>query len=117
MEMVCIVCPNGCRLTAEKAADGTLHVTGNRCPRGQAFALGELTHPMRSLTTTVATSLPDIPVAPVRTRGEVPKEKLHDVMAACSAFTLTHPVRCGEVLIENAADTGVAVIATRSLGR
>lgn len=117
MELVCIVCPNGCRLTAEKAADGSITLSGNRCPRGRDFALGELTHPMRSLTTTVAASLPGIPVVPVRTKGEVPKEKLREVMAACNAFTLTHPVACGDVLLENVAGTGAAVIATRTLGR
>ncbi len=117
MDLVCIVCPNGCRLTAEKAADGTISVRGNRCPRGRDFAAAELTRPMRSLTTTVASTLPGIPVAPVRTKGEVPKEKLRAVLEACSAYTLTHPVRCGDILIENAADTGVAIIATRTLGR
>lgn len=117
MEFVCIVCPNGCRLTAEKAADGSISVSGSRCPRGQRFAAAELTHPLRSLTTTVATSLPGIPVAPVRTRGEIPREKLQAAMAACSTYTLARPVVCGEVLIPDLAGTGVALIATRTLGR
>jgi len=54
MELVCIVCPNGCVLQAENTPDG-VQVTGNKCKRGIAFAIEELTAPKRSLTTTVAT--------------------------------------------------------------
>lgn len=115
MEIVCIVCPNGCRMQAERTPQG-VQVNGNLCPRGQRFAEGELEHPMRSLTTTVACTLPGVPVAPVRTRGEVPKEKLGAVMEACSACILTHPVRCGDVVLENAAGTGCDIIVTRTLG-
>ena len=117
MEMVCIVCPQGCRLTAQRAADGTITVKGNSCPRGAKFAEGELTHPMRSLTTTVATTLPDAPVLPVRTDGEIPKEKIEAVMQACSTFLLTHGVQCGDTVIENAAGTGCAIIATRTVAQ
>ena len=33
-EMICINCPIGCQLIAEKTADG-FKVTGNICPRGE----------------------------------------------------------------------------------
>ena len=32
-ELVCTVCPVGCRLTVQEK-NGSLSVTGNRCPRG-----------------------------------------------------------------------------------
>ena len=118
-EIICIVCPNGCRMKAERGPDGAVAVTGNRCPRGKAFAEEEITHPMRSLTTTVAAEIPGQPgirVVPVRTRGEIPKEKIPEVMRACNSFALTRPVTCGDVLIEDAAGTGAAVIATRTMG-
>ena len=51
-EMICINCPIGCQLIAEKTADG-FKVTGNTCPRGEKYAIAELTHPTRTLTTTV----------------------------------------------------------------
>ena len=115
MEFVCIVCPQGCRLSATQAENGAIVVTGNSCVRGAKFAEAEMTHPMRSLTTTVATSLPNAPVLPVRTDGEIPKEKIFAVMSVCSNFLLTHGVRCGDIVIENAADTGCSIIATRTL--
>ena len=33
MELVCIVCPKGCRMTVENGV-----VTGNTCKKGEAFA-------------------------------------------------------------------------------
>ena len=35
-EMICIVCPVGCRLRVNKNEDGSLSVTGNSCPRGDS---------------------------------------------------------------------------------
>jgi CxxC motif-containing protein len=76
-EFTCIVCPNGCSLHYDEA---THTCTGNRCPRGAKYAENEVTHPMRSLTTTVKTSLPEYPVISVRTSIEVPKGMIPEVM-------------------------------------
>lgn len=115
-EMVCIVCPNGCHLTVEGAErPETAVITGNTCPRGAAFAKAELTHPTRSLTTTVRTANAALCVLPVRTDGELPKERLADAMRALSAVTVTAPVRCGDVVVKNLLGTGVDVIATANL--
>ena len=40
-ELVCIVCPNGCRLQVDDEHGYT--VTGNRCPRGAAYGKTECT--------------------------------------------------------------------------
>ena len=74
MEMVCIVCPNGCRLQVEKTSDG-VNVRGARCKRGENFAVTELTCPTRSVTSSVRTTVADYPVVSVRTDGEIPKWK------------------------------------------
>ena len=44
MELTCIVCPLGCRMTVEKDGDNFI-VTGNTCPRGKEYAVKELTNP------------------------------------------------------------------------
>ncbi|MEA4911842.1 MAG: DUF1667 domain-containing protein [Oscillospiraceae bacterium] len=115
-EFVCIVCPNGCRLTAavdEKS--GEIAVTGNLCPRGAAFAQAELTCPMRSLTTTVRTVFPDRPVLPVRTAGELPKDRIAEAMCFLAEYKLTKRVRCGDTVIANLLGTGVKLIATDTI--
>ena len=37
-ELVCIICPRGCRLTVEGEV-GNLTVTGNACPKGKQYAI------------------------------------------------------------------------------
>lgn len=113
-ELTCIVCPNGCRITVA-GAPGSLQISGQRCPRGAAYAQTELTHPMRSLTTTVRTSDPAHPALPVRTGGEIPKERLFDALRALSAVCIAPPVAVGDVVYENLCGTGVSVVATSDL--
>ena len=116
-ELVCIVCPNGCRLTAvqDDADPARIAVTGNACPRGAAFAAAELTHPVRSLTTTVRTAFAPHPVLPVRTDGDIPKEQIFAAMRTLARITVQTPVRCGDVIVPDLLGTGVAVIATQTL--
>jgi CxxC motif-containing protein len=53
-ELTCVVCPAGCRMTAELDESGkVISVTGNTCPRGKTYAESEITNPVRTLTTTV----------------------------------------------------------------
>ena len=111
-DLICITCPNSCRLSVEQNGVGTISVTGNACKRGEAFAENELTHPMRSLTTTVRTTFPKMPVLPVRTRGEIPKEMIFPVMQILSSLIVDRPVQCGDVILSNAAGTDCEIIAT-----
>ena len=69
--IICIVCPKGCRLTVD---ENTLAVTGNGCPRGAEYGKNELTHPVRVVTSTVRVEGADICRCPVKTAGSVPKE-------------------------------------------
>ncbi|MDR0316047.1 MAG: DUF1667 domain-containing protein, partial [Treponema sp.] len=60
-ELVCIVCPIGCSLRVEEgpaATDGlpAISVSGNRCPRGAAYAQEEIRAPKRMITATCAIS-------------------------------------------------------------
>lgn len=114
MKLICIVCPNGCELTAEKP-DGAINVSGNKCPRGIEFAKAELTHPMRTVCSTVRTAFPLHPVLPVRTGGEIPKERVRDLMKELQSVTVTKPLGVGDTVIENVLGLGVNIIATSDL--
>jgi CxxC motif-containing protein len=113
-KLLCIVCPNGCRLQVEGTGDN-LTVTGNKCARGIDFARAEITNPMRSLTTTVRTGFAGVPVLPVRTAGEIPKGKIRDVMRYLNGITVTKPLAVGDAVAENVLGLGVNVIATSNL--
>ena len=113
-KLICIGCPNGCELDVRKENDEII-VTGNKCPRGIEFAKTELTHPTRSITSSVKTTFKDIPVLSVRTNGEIPKEKIFDVMNEINKVVLDKHIKVGDVIIGNVLDLGVDVIATSNL--
>ena len=110
-EIVCIVCPNGCRIRCE-AQNGELRCSGQKCKRGVEYAIAELTHPMRSLTTSVRTVFPDSPVVSVRTDGEIEKNMLLAVSMALKDILVQSRVKIGDVIAENICNTGVNIICT-----
>lgn len=111
-EIICITCPNSCRIIAEAEDENVMTFSGNLCPRGEAFARNELTCPKRSLTTTVRTAFPEMPFLPVRTAGEIPKNKVTEVMKALSGMIVREKVVCGDIVVKSILDTGCDIIAT-----
>lgn len=107
---VCIECPRGCDLTAEATGKG-VSVTGNFCPRGKKYAEAEMTCPRRIVTSTVRAAHGMIPV---KTDGEVRKEKIFDVMARIRALRIGRDVKKGEVLAADIDGEGTPLIATGS---
>jgi len=133
-ELTCIVCPIGCALSIRENVDGTLAVSGNRCPRGVAYAVEELRSPKRMVTATcrVASAvacadggthpgqmgqpgLCDPRRVPVRSSVPCPKERVSELLAAIYSRTVQVPVKCGDLVIENWMGTGIDVVASRSL--
>ena len=114
LETICIVCPNGCRLTAVRKGN-VIEVSGNKCPRGITYAEAEMTAPKRSFTGTVASVFKEMPVVPVRTAGEVDKDKILEIAARTREIFLTRAYAAGEVAEENVCGTGVALIVTTDM--
>lgn len=112
-EMVCIVCPKGCRLHVDE--ENGYAVTGNGCPRGEEYGKNETKNPTRVLTSTVKMEGGLYRRCPVKTNIAVPKGMLFDIMKALNAVTLHSPVAVGQVVIENVCGTGADVIATKAL--
>ena len=109
----CIECPNGCQLTAI-GSGFEMVVEGNKCAKGREFAEMETKNTLRTLTTTVKTKFPGIPVISVRTDGEIPKDKLMDAMRVLSDVVVEEELECGDVIVEDIVKTGVSVIITSS---
>ncbi len=112
-ELVCIVCPKGCRLHVDE--DNNYSVTGNSCPRGAEYGHHEIKNPTRVLTSTVRLDGGLYRRCPVKTDRAVPKGKLMDIMAALNDVSLQSPVAAGQVVLANVCDTGANVIVTKSL--
>ena len=113
-ELTCICCPVGCALTVTIEGDNSVTVTGNRCPRGAAYGEKEVTNPTRIVTSTVRVEgYPDTVVS-VKTASDIPKGRIDDCMKDLADVTAATPIHVGDVIVENVADTGVNMVATRS---
>ena len=97
-ELTCICCPVGCALTVTIADDSSVTVT----------------NPTRIVTSTVrVTGYPDAVVS-VKTASDIPKDRIDDCMKALADVTVAAPIHVGDIILENVADTGVNIVATRS---
>lgn len=111
-ELTCIGCPMGCLVTVETDGDMILSVSGHTCPRGESYARKEVVSPTRIVTSTVRVRGGESERVACKTASDIPKDRIFDVMRDINAATAEAPVRIGDVLIEDAAGTGVAIIAT-----
>lgn len=114
-ELTCIGCPLGCAITVTMDGTNVTDVTGNTCPRGDAYARKEVTNPTRIVTSTVRVSGGVAPMVNVKTASDIPKGKIFDCAAALRDVTVAAPVKIGDVVLANVAGTGVDIIAARNI--
>lgn len=114
-KLTCIGCPLGCALTVEVEQDEVISVSGNTCPRGDAYARKEVTDPTRIVTSTVRVTGGNAPVVSCKTKADIPKGKIFDVTNALRSVTVAAPVHIGDVLLRDVAQTGVDVVATKNV--
>jgi len=116
-ELICIGCPMGCMLTVNMEDADNITVTGNTCPRGEAYGKKEVTNPTRIVTSSVKINDGTIARVSVKTENDIPKGKIFDIMKEIREVTVTAPIHIGDVILKNVADTGVDVIATKNVER
>lgn len=113
-ELTCIGCPLGCPLTVRM--DGSeISVSGNTCKRGEDYAKKEVVNPTRIVTSSVHVAGGEITMVSVKTKQDIPKDKIFECMSEIRRASVQAPVAIGDVIIENCAGTGVAVIATKNV--
>ena len=113
--LICINCPMGCPVTAEMEGGEVVRVSGNTCRRGEAYARKEVTDPARTVTSTVKVINGKAAVVSVKTKEDIPKEKIFDCMKILKSIQIEAPVRIGDLVVADAAGTGVDVVATKSV--
>jgi len=113
MKMICINCPRGCELDVECEGDKVV-VAGNACPKGEEYGRSELVNPTRMVTGLVRVAGMRKPLS-VKTRTPVPKGKIDAVLFALHQATVQLPVKIGDVIVPNVAETGVDVVATAKM--
>ncbi len=102
----CIMCPLGCELNVEVSAS-EIRVSGNTCSRGETYAKNELTAPMRGFSTLVKYNGG---VVPVKTNGEVPKDKIFNCIEELKKIRLKSKPKFHSVIVKNICNTGVDII-------
>lgn len=114
---ICICCPMGCHLEINDADRNNISVTGNRCPRGDAYGIEEIFAPKRMITAVVKTDSAVIAYAPVRTSKPLPREKMVGLLKMLYGMEAKVPVVAGGVLLANFEQTGVDVVFTRTINK
>ena len=114
-ELTCIGCPMGCPLTIELKQGEVASVTGNTCKRGEAYARKEVTNPTRIVTSSVMVEGGSLAAVSVKTKEDIPKEKIFDCMKALKGVKVQAPVHIGDVIVKNVAGTGVDIVATKNI--
>ena len=118
--LTCIVCPIGCSLDVEEDANSpdSLSVTGNRCPRGEVYALEEIRAPKRVVTATcrIEGEAGSVKRVPVKTASPCPREKIPALLRDIYETTVSLPVKTGDVVIAGWKGGEIDVIATRTIG-
>jgi CxxC motif-containing protein len=113
--ITCIVCPIGCKILVK--TDGTQFeiVGGNKCKRGIEYARSEALDPRRMLTTSVLVNNGEWPLVSVKSSKPIPKEKLFSVLKEVGVTAVKAPVKSGQTIIKNAANTGIDIVATKTV--
>ncbi len=111
-ELICIGCPLGCMLTVEMDGSDIVNITGNTCPKGKTYAEKEVTNPTRIVTSTIRLQGKEAGLISCKTRGDIPKGKIFDVVRALKDVEVTAPIHIGDILVSDVAGTGVDMVAT-----
>ena len=110
--IICTCCPMGCHMTVTMADGKVTEVVGNTCKRGYNYAIDEVTDPRRTLTSSVR--MADGRMLSVKTAAAIPFGKMTEAMKQLAGVSPKAPVRIGDVIVEDVAGTGIAVLATRN---
>ena len=115
-EIVCIVCPNGCRMNVQIDADNKVSLVENAlCEKGKTYAIDEIQFPKRSLTSTIRVIGGELPLVSVRSDKPIPKEKIQRALAELRKIELKAPVSYHQVVISDLLGIGANIITTKEV--
>ena len=112
-ELTCIGCPLGCPITVTTEAGKVVKIEGNTCPRGATYAEKEVTNPTRIVTSTVKVVDGKRAYVSVKTKDDIPKDKIFECMKVLKDVTTKAPIHIGDTIVDNIAGTGVPIVATK----
>jgi CxxC motif-containing protein len=112
-KLVCIECPQGCILSVDMDDNKIVKLTGNKCPKGEKYALSEIENPVRILTSTVLTEGMPLKMIPVRTDKPISKNKIFEAMKEIRRIRVKASLNVGDIIVKDLVEKGVNLVATR----
>ena len=109
--VICTQCPLGCSIEVVKDQKG-YSCSGQKCPRGESYAIQEVRDPRRTLTTTVWIRNGVRSLLPVRSDKPIPKRCMRQAVVELRRVTVDAPVKKGDVIFENICGVDVSIISS-----
>lgn len=111
-DIICVICPQSCRIKVSGDGRNVTDITGFTCKRGEEYGRNEYSNPVRTLTTTVLAKGGNCPVIAVRSNKPIPKDKMFEAMEEIKKVVVKEPFYIGKVVIENILGTGADIVLT-----
>ena len=116
-KITCIVCPIGCKILVRTDGKKFELLNGPKCKQGVEYSRNEALDPRRMLTSSVLVIDGEWPLVSVKSSSAIPKEKIFSVLKEIKKKKVNAPVKSGQVIIKNVAETKVDIVATKSINK
>jgi len=114
-EFICIICPKGCRISAEYEGTDIKNISGDKCLKGKDYVKNEITNPLRIFTGSVLVENGDFPLVSVKTSSPIPKKYLKKIGEITRRIKVEAPIEIGQVVAKNLVSEDINLIATRKV--
>ncbi|MEA4812388.1 MAG: DUF1667 domain-containing protein [Anaerolineaceae bacterium] len=114
-EFICTACPKGCLLKVVMDGKEVTSIDGYSCRKGVDYGRQEAIDPQRMLATTVRIEGGLHPLLPVYTQKPISKARIGAVLNALRSVNLHAPIKAQAIVLPNAAETGVDILASRDM--
>ncbi|MBU1087728.1 MAG: DUF1667 domain-containing protein [Candidatus Omnitrophica bacterium] len=116
--LTCIECPKGCILLVKIQHEKVKEISGNICSKGKAYAVSEIEHPCRMLTSTVCGKGLNLRMIPVKTNAPIPKSDIFKAMKEIKKLKIRKSVCAGDIIVRNFLGLkGINLVVARSCSR
>ena len=116
-EVVCILCPMGCKIIVETEDGEVVRIDDAGCERGKDYSLQEIRSPVRDFFTTIRVADGRTPLVSVRSTEPIPRNMLMPCAAELARRVIRAPVKIGDIIVENMMNIGVDIVATKDVDK
>lgn len=114
-KITCIVCPIGCKILVDLDGKQIKNLEGNKCKQGIDYAINEALDPRRMLTSSIFVIGGNWPLVSIKSSQPVPRDKVNQVLKEIKKIKVKAPIKLGQIILTNVANTNINIIATKSI--